>query len=152
MEELVFVESLGIVLGLTFVLIVIGIVVIIILVLIFYQYKAKLIRQARERNVQQLRRNRSRSTEEEETIDEESQHTTATTHRGEAPPAYEEAIVSKDYRSISLESLNKLENINSESRRDSKIEKGDVTEIHHCNDEALPPPYISDTPTRHKTQ
>lgn len=151
MEESGFIESLGIVLGLTIVLVVIGIVVIIILVLIFYQYKAKRIRQVRERHVQQLRSNRSRSREIEETIEETRQHTTATTHRGEAPPAYEEAIMSKDYRSVSLESLNKLGYIDNESR-DSEIEIANVTETHHCTDETLPPPYISDMPTRHKTQ
>lgn len=154
MGELVFIESLGIALGLTFVLLVIGIVVIIILVLIFYQYKAKVIRQVRERHVQQLRRrNRSRSREIEETIEEEGQHTTSTTHRGEAPPAYKEAIVSKDYRSVSLESLNKLGYIYSEST-DNKIKMANVTETHHCDDETSPPPYvyISDTPTRSKTQ
>ena len=145
MEELLFIESLGIVLGLAFVLIVIGVVVIIILVLIFYQYKAKLTRQARERHTERLRRNRSR--EMEETLEEERHHTTAATHRGEAPPAYEEAVVSKEYRSMSLESLN---NINNESG-DNKKKMANVVETDHCNDETLPPPYISDTLARHET-
>ena len=146
MVELSLVETLSVILIVSFVLIATGVAVIIILVVMFYKYKRVLKRQARERLEQQQQRRRQRSWEEVENdgiLEPDIDHLEASTHGGEAPPGYEE---SKHYRSISVESLNQL-NIEQYNHIFIKTISTEEEEIENDTGQtsyrdSSPPPYI----------
>ena len=117
-----------------FAVIVLGIALIIILSAIFYRYKLlnKRLQQRRE----QMRGDSERELEEQM---EEQSHEEASTHRGEPPPNYSEAVVSQDYINLSVESLNRLsfvEDTTSETLTENETRETNSTEV-------PPPPYIS---------
>ena len=132
------IETLIVVLIVSFVLIALGILVIIILVVVFFRYKQIL--RIQRRRAQQVRINRRREIVNEEIVEPETDHHEALTHGGVAPPGYEEAIISTNYRSVSIESLNQLNM--------KVVAVSDVTAINLDNDTgqtvSSPPPYVKE--------
>ena len=86
-----------------------GISVITVLVAIYYRYKV-LNRRRRHQQSEEMRRERMRQDEETEVV-EETDHHEASALRGEAPPDYREAVVSREYKNISVESLNQFNTV-----------------------------------------
>ena len=86
-------------------LIVLVTVVIIILLAIYYRYKVLNRRRRHEEREEGMRQ-----VEETEAV-EETDHHEASALRGEAPPDYREAVVSREYKNINVESLNQFNTV-----------------------------------------
>ena len=64
----------------------------------------------------------------------EENHSEAITYKGEAPPKYDEAITSSEYRSIRIENLDQM-NVEEHDERENDTENSSKTQ---------PPPYSRD--------
>ena len=85
--------------------IIVGITAIILIMLLYYRYKVLNRRRRHEE-----REEGTRQDEETEAV-EETDHHEASALRGEAPPDYREAVVSREYKNISVESLNQFNTV-----------------------------------------
>ena len=109
-----------------------AVIILVIAIVIVIAVTYKIFKTQRER-VRELQRPHNREVVREETVLEDN-HSEATTHKGEAPPRYNEVITSSDYRSISIENLSQVNIEDKDDRQNNTVEE---------STELQPPPYSS---------
>ena len=114
--------------------IIVGITAIILIMLLYYRYKV--LNRRRRHEEREEREEGMRQDEETEAV-EETDHHEASALRGEAPPDYREAVVSREYKNISIESLNQFNTVA------ISMDKAIVNESRQTDfTKTAPPPYI----------